>query len=946
MVLAFLPLAGSVVSPESAFAETAKPTVEVTRAATGKLTIKMGAKYKLAAKASSGKLSYKSSSPNRVSVTKKGVVKAKKTGKATITVTAKNGSKKTKKKVIVTVVKASKFKKVKMLTASISKTKLEVGEKTSIKVSFKPKKPSNKNIIFKSSNNGVAKVSPLGVVTANKAGTATITVTSCDNAKAKTTVKVTVKTAGNGGQSGAADEGQSAITDEDDAFDKLVDMVHSGKVDASLSDEGTVNSIYGEFTDQSITTASQAVKVLNDSAVLFGDEFLASVSDIDVREMSLSGEKTRYFRYTPTSNGLPVEGYQIILSASDNGAIEALTSSYSDAIHGVNTTATVTEGAAVEEALRCAEVDSGVGGFKSQDAKLLIARDMNGVASLLYRIDVEGSNGSGKTCYIYANDEVGTAGMCAFIADWDESDVELGGSAEPTRLAGGSLLGATTWTSVGYQAQDLLENMRTIVVEYDGASAYQMRDADRDVETYKVSYASGSSEASYPGNLVTFVEGGEEEEAVSVHANLEKVYDYYRNNLDRDSFDDKGAAVLASYGEEGYANACWSPGLQQFKFGRTQAKDYAAALDIVGHEFTHAVVNYVVGDGHGTTLTYSGESGALNESYADIMGTFIEQKPRSDSGYWLHGEDSRNVGRSLEDPGSIVWSDAWKQRFDMDSYPSHYTNRYTGSEDHGGVHVNSNIFNHAAYLMVSDERTSGVSDVQWAKVFYSSLSMLTSDADFEQGRNAVVSAAKSQGFTASQVLAIEEAFYAVGIGSAVNTEESLRAKLAESTSKRVLNFYFDDFDVDFDYEAFAVTYDEQDEFGGYAGVDVWYVDENGARLVESIIGGHTNGLVNSKNYKFLSFEQEAGGSGSKSYVYGSRNHAPCKMSFTGTATWKGSMRTYTWKDSNVMNFRDAEGDSAVATESLHVNESLEFADMTFVLDEPQFKFKLVGYDNV
>ena len=67
-----------------------KPTVTVTRANTGKVTLKKGAKYKLSAKASKGaKLSYESSKPNIVSVSKKGVLKSKKAGKARLTATLK-----------------------------------------------------------------------------------------------------------------------------------------------------------------------------------------------------------------------------------------------------------------------------------------------------------------------------------------------------------------------------------------------------------------------------------------------------------------------------------------------------------------------------------------------------------------------------------------------------------------------------------------------------------------------------------------------------------------------------------------------------------------------------------------------------------------------------------------------------------------------------------------
>ena len=120
--------------------------------------------------------------------------------------------------------------------------------------------------------------------------------------------------------------------------------------------------------------------------------------------------------------------------------------------------------------------------------------------------------------------------------------------------------------------------------------------------------------------------GGWNPAAVSGLANMAAVYDYYKDVLGRTSFDGNGAEIIAvvDYNPAGplgnlifpFPNAWWSPGDQMIVFGRT----YGAALDIVGHEFTHAVVSYVVGGLGG------GESGALNEAYADILGNLIEDK--------------------------------------------------------------------------------------------------------------------------------------------------------------------------------------------------------------------------------------------------------------------------------------------------------------------------------
>ncbi len=49
-------------------------------------------------------------------------------------------------------------------------------------------------------------------------------------------------------------------------------------------------------------------------------------------------------------------------------------------------------------------------------------------------------------------------------------------------------------------------------------------------------------------------------------------------------------------------------------FGR-----FTASLDVIGHELTHGVVE------HTAALVYSGQSGALNESLADVFGILVAQ---------------------------------------------------------------------------------------------------------------------------------------------------------------------------------------------------------------------------------------------------------------------------------------------------------------------------------
>jgi bacillolysin len=91
--------------------------------------------------------------------------------------------------------------------------------------------------------------------------------------------------------------------------------------------------------------------------------------------------------------------------------------------------------------------------------------------------------------------------------------------------------------------------------------------------------------------------------AVSGQANTAAVYDYYNGVLGRPSFDGSGGfvKVVVEYNTHGpwspgtYNNAYWDPGNRLLVFG--DGGDLEGAVDVVGHEYTHAVVSFAIGQG-------------------------------------------------------------------------------------------------------------------------------------------------------------------------------------------------------------------------------------------------------------------------------------------------------------------------------------------------------------
>jgi thermolysin len=189
----------------------------------------------------------------------------------------------------------------------------------------------------------------------------------------------------------------------------------------------------------------------------------------------------------------------------------------------------------------------------------------------------------------------------------------------------------------------------------------------------------------------------------------------------------------------------------------------SGGIDVVGHELTHGVTEF------SSNLIYRNESGALNEAFSDIMGTSIEfffQPPGSGDlkADYLLGEDVVKPGgiRSMENP--LAYGD-----------PDHYSRRFLGAEDNGGVHTNACIATQAFYLAIEGgtNRTSGfavqgvggASREQIEKVFYRAFTqLLPSNATFSLARSATIQAARDlYGASSNAERAVTQAWTAVGV---------------------------------------------------------------------------------------------------------------------------------------------------------------------------------------
>ncbi len=291
-----------------------------------------------------------------------------------------------------------------------------------------------------------------------------------------------------------------------------------------------------------------------------------------------------------------------------------------------------------------------------------------------------------------------------------------------------------------------------------------------------------------PGpRLGTEVSPPTETVGLAAFSNTGITYDCYQDLFGRDSYDDVGAKLTSVVhvrfrtpnGMSTGNNAAWIGGFGggggQMVYGDgdgTLMGPTSEGFDVTAHELTHAVTSSTA------QLAYQNESGALNEAMSDIMAAVCEawRDQAVSPNTWLIGEQiftpatSGDALRYMANPTA-----------DRALYPpalggsrDFYADRYAGTEDNGGVHLNSGIANLAFYLLTQGgthprQRTTfavpGIGITKAGAIFQRALTegYLLQNSTFAQARTATEEAAMDL-YTAAEVAAVGTAWAAVGIG--------------------------------------------------------------------------------------------------------------------------------------------------------------------------------------
>jgi Zn-dependent metalloprotease len=245
-------------------------------------------------------------------------------------------------------------------------------------------------------------------------------------------------------------------------------------------------------------------------------------------------------------------------------------------------------------------------------------------------------------------------------------------------------------------------------------------------------------------------------------------YNFYASFLGRAGIFNNGTGVRSRvhYGNA-YINAFWDGTQMTYGDGAANAHPLTE-LDVAGHEMSHGVTENTA------NLTYSGESGGLNEATSDIFGTGVEwfANNPSDPGDYLIGEKININGdgtplRYMDKPSKDGGSrDCWSST--LGGLDPHFSSGpanhlfYLLSEGSGAKTINGVAYNSAT---CNGSTVTGITRDVALKIWYRALSVyMTAGTNYAGARTAAISAATDLfGGASTQCAGVAAAFSAISV---------------------------------------------------------------------------------------------------------------------------------------------------------------------------------------
>ncbi|MET7574263.1 M4 family metallopeptidase [Streptomyces sp. NPDC005492] len=506
------------------------------------------------------------------------------------------------------------------------------------------------------------------------------------------------------------------------------------------------------------TVLANAASALLAHAATLG---LTSAQDTSVRDVIVDADGAQHVRYDRTYRQLPVLGGDFVVHLAANGSYRSADRATRTSISLSSVTPKVAAQKAADlavNALRAVNLGEVLKGVTAKPQ--LVVDALHGAPRLAWRTDAVAKDSLGNPV---ARTVLTDARTGAQIDAWDSVETATG---DGRSLYSGTVPLETTLSGSTYQLKDATRGGT-----YTGDAANKTDLCL--LGSICISRAPSTLFTDTDNHWGTGTTSDRSSAAVDAQYGTDETWDYYKNVHGRNGIadDGKGSYNRVHYGNS-YNNAFWDDSCFCMTYGDGDGTQLGplVALDVAGHEMTHGVTSKTA------ALTYTGESGGLNEATSDIMGTLVEwyANNSSDLGDYLIGEKvvrsgfGRSALRYMDKPSKDGNSaDCWSST--------------VGNLD---VHYSSGVANHFAYLLAEGSGAKTINGVSYnsptcngasvggigrdklGAIWYRALTVyMTSSTNYAGARTATLSAAKDlYGAGSSEYGAVAAAWSAVDVG--------------------------------------------------------------------------------------------------------------------------------------------------------------------------------------
>ena len=504
------------------------------------------------------------------------------------------------------------------------------------------------------------------------------------------------------------------------------------------------------------TALENAASVLADRASALG---LTSAQDTKVRDVIVDADGTQHVRYDRTYRQLPVLGGDFVVHLAPDGAYKSSSRATRSAISLSSVTPVLSAPKAADLAANALKAANLGETLRKLTAKpQLVVDALHGAPKLAWQTNAAAQDSLGNPV---ARTVLTDARTGAQIDAWDSIEQAAG---DGKSLYSGTVSLQTTQSGSTYQLKDATRGNT-----YTGDAANK---TDLCFLTICISRAPSTVFTDADNHWGTGATSDRATAAVDAQYGTDVTWDYYKNVHGRNGIggDGKGSYNRVHYGTN-YNNAFWDDSCFCMTYGDGDGTQLGplVSLDVAGHEMSHGVTSKTA------ALTYSGESGGLNEATSDIFGTLVEfyAGNSSDTGDYLIGEKivrsgfGRDALRYMDKPS--------KDGSSADSWSSS-----VGNLD---VHYSSGVANHFAYLLAEGSGAKTINGVSYnsptsngstvtgigrdklGAIWYRALTVyMTSSTNYAGARTATLNAAKDlYGAGSTEYNAVAAAWSAVNV---------------------------------------------------------------------------------------------------------------------------------------------------------------------------------------